>query len=143
MGKQVGVVCPPSVTVPQISACTDFFEFIDSTDLREIFINIQSINQVNAWGAGATVTWPLSGFAIVSQTSCEANDRRFVNDSDAGPFSAVKTNVVSDFYQFIQKVRGVSAIEGPLLWLVGGNYYVDVSAVFKILRSTFLVPAAS
>lgn len=130
-GKQVGVVCPPSVTVPQIGACSDFFGFTDTADLRESFTNIQSIDQVNTWGAGATITWPLRGFTIVSQTSYEANDRRFVNDSDAGPFSAVKTNVVSDFYQFSQEVRAASNWDGPFSWLAGGNFYTDDLSAFQ------------
>ena len=130
-GKQLGVVCPAGVDVPRIGACSDFFGFTDSTDLRESFTNIQSVDQVDTWGASATASWPLSEFTIVSQTAYEANDRRFVNDSDAGPFSAVKTNVLSDFYQFSQELRVESTTDGALSWLGGGNLYIDKLDAFQ------------
>ncbi len=130
-GKQLGVICPPGVEVPQIGVCSDFSGFTDSTDLRESFTNIQSIDQVDTWGASLTASWPLNGFTIISQTAYEANDRRFVNDSDAGPFSAVKTNVVSDFYQFSQEIRAESTTDGRLSWLAGGNFYTDELDAFQ------------
>lgn len=76
-------------------------------------------------GGSVTLTWPLDGFNIISQTAYDTSDRKLVDDSDAGPISALKTNVLSDFYQVSQEVRVASNIEGPLVWVAGGNIYKD------------------
>ncbi len=130
-GKQIGILCPAGVDVPRLGQCSDFFGFTDTVNLRETFTNTQSYDKVNAWGASATLTWPLNGFTIVSQTSYDANDRQLVDDSDASPLSALTTNVVSDFYQISQEVRLASNTEGPLVWVAGGNFYKDNFTSFQ------------
>ena len=129
--KQIGIVCPAGVTVPQIGQCTDFLGFTDSTNLRESFKNLATLDEVNTWGVNATLSWPFKGFTVVSQTAYDANDRRLVDDSDTAPSPTVKTNVKSDYFQFSQEVRVTSNIEGPLDWLAGGNFYLDELEAFQ------------
>ena len=124
-GKQVGVVCPPGVAPPRLGACTDFFGFRDTTDVRESFTNFRSYDHIDTWGAGATVTWRGTAFSVTSQTAYEANSRELANDSDAGAATAVKANNASDFHQFTQEVHAVSAEGGPFGWIAGATLYVD------------------
>jgi len=130
-GKQVGVICPAGVAPPRLGACSDFFGFSDTSNLRESFANFRSFDHIDSWGGGGNVTWSGSAFSIVSQTSFEANDRVLVNDSDAGASLAIKANAVSDFRQFSQEVRALSEGEGPYAWIAGANIYVDELNTFQ------------
>jgi iron complex outermembrane receptor protein len=130
-GKQIGMVCPAGVSPPRLGACTDFFGFRDTTNLRESFTNFRSFDHIDTWGGGGTIIWSGSAFSVVSQTAYEANDRMLVNDSDAGASTAIKANTVSDFNSFFQEVRAVSASEGPFAWIVGANYYTDDLNAFQ------------
>ncbi len=124
-GKQVGIVCPAGVSPPRLGACTDFFGFRDTTDVRESFTNFRSYDHIDTWGAGASLTWHGDAFDVISQTAYEANRRRLSNDSDAGAATAIKANNESDFHQISQEIRAVSADEGPFGWIAGANLYAD------------------
>jgi len=131
-GKQVGVLCPPGVPVPTLGVCSDFFGFVDTPNFRESFTNIPSFDTVNTWGGGGTLTWSgWSGFTVVSQTQYDANNRMLANDSDAGPVSALKTNVRSRFHQFSQELRAASNTQGPFTWIAGAHYYTDTLHAFQ------------
>ncbi|TAL00538.1 MAG: hypothetical protein EPO08_13210 [Rhodospirillaceae bacterium] len=124
-GKQIGVVCPPGITVARIGACMDFFGFRDTTNPWENFTNIPSHDFVDSWGVSATATWTLSRFDLVSQTAVEGNNRRLIDDSDNGPAAAIKISVVGNYHQFSQELRAVSHNDERLTWLAGGNFYSD------------------
>jgi iron complex outermembrane receptor protein len=142
-GKQVGIVCRPGVAVPRLGQCTDFFGFADTTDLRESFANVPSSDRIDTWGGGATLTWSgPDGLTLVAQGQYDANDRRLANDSDAGPVSAVKTSVASDYHQFSQELRLTSAAERPVTWMVGGNYYRDDLDAFQAFTLNAFGPGA-
>ncbi len=130
-GKQVGVICPPGVTVPRLGACTDFFGFRDTTNPRESFANFRSYDFIDIWGGGGTATWHGDGFDVVAQTAYDANTRKLNNDSDAGGVLALKANTISDYHQFSQEVRALSTGAGALSWIAGANYYVDDLAAFQ------------
>jgi len=130
-GKQVGVLCPAGMTVPQLGACTDFFGFKDTTDFRESFTNVPSFDHIDTWGGGVTVSWNGSSFSLVAQTAFEANSRILENDSDAGAIAALKANTVSDYHQFSQEVRAVSNAETAFSWIAGANYYIDDLDAFQ------------
>jgi iron complex outermembrane receptor protein len=130
-GKQLGVLCPPGVTVPEVGRCSDFFGFTDTPHLRESFTNIPSFDFVNTWGGGGTLTWTGADFSVVAQSQFEANDRKLANDSDVSPASALKTEVKSRFHQFSQEVRATSLGQGPLSWIAGANYYEDHLRAFQ------------
>jgi len=130
-GKQIGVLCAPGVPVPRLGQCSDFFGFTDTTNFRESFTNIPSFDAVDTWGGGATLTWTSDAFTLLSQTQADANSRKLVNDSDAGPFPSLKTNVKSHYHQFTQELRATSTTEGPLSWIAGANYYSDDLSAFQ------------
>jgi len=130
-GKQVGVVCPAGVTVPRLGACTDFFGFRDTTNLRESFANFHSYDFIDTWGGGGTVTWRGDGFDLVAQGGFDGNKRKLNNDSDAGAVLALKANTVSKYHQFSQEVRALSTGERPLQWIFGANYYEDDLQAFQ------------
>lgn len=130
-GKQIGMVCPPGVSLPRLGACSDFFGFRDTADPRESFTNFRSFDHIDTWGGGATVTWTGSSASIVSQTAYEANHRILVNDSDAGASTAIKANTVSNFHSFFQEARALSTGEGALEWIVGANFYADDLDAFQ------------
>jgi iron complex outermembrane receptor protein len=142
-GKQLGVLCPPGVAAPRLGACSDFFGFRDTTSRRESFTNVPSSDRIDTWGAGATLTWNgAEHFSIVSQTQLDGNDRRLANDSDAGPISEVKTSVGSDFHQFSQELRAMSAVDSSFAWVVGGNYYEDRLEAFQAFTLNAFGPGA-
>jgi iron complex outermembrane receptor protein len=130
-GKQVGVVCPAGMSVPQLGVCTDFFGFRDTTNPRESFANFHSYDFIDTWGAGATVTWHGDAFDIVAQSGFDGNKRKLNNDSDAGAVLALKANTISKYHQFSQEVRALSTGEGPFAWIVGANYYEDDLQAFQ------------
>jgi iron complex outermembrane receptor protein len=141
-GKQLGVVCPPSVRVPTIGACTDFLGFRESTDLRANSTNIRSVDNVQSWGADGTVSWAGDLFSLTSETAFDANHRRLANDSDSGPYTEATTNAVTRYHQFSQEVRALSAAGQPLTWIVGANYYSDDLVAFTAFNLNALGPGA-
>lgn len=141
-GKQLGIVCPAGVTVPRLGQCTDFLGFRDTTDLRENFTNIRSIDDVETWGASGTATWKASTLTIVSQTAFDTNRRRFMNDSDSGPYTEATTNAHARYRQFSQEVRVLSEDTGPLNWIAGANYYTDDLKAFTAFNLMHLGPGA-
>lgn len=141
-GKQLGLVCPAGVTVPRLGQCTDFLGFRDTTELRENFTNIRSIDDVETWGADGTATWNASTLTIVTQTAFDTNRRRLINDSDSGPYTEATTNAHSRYRQFSQEVRALSEETGPLNWIAGANYYTDDLKVFTAFNLMHLGPGA-
>lgn len=141
-GKQLGVVCPAGVTVPQLGQCTDFLGFRETTDLRENFSNLRAVDNVKTWGAEGTLTWTGSEISVVSQTAFDSNRRRFQNDSDSGPFTEAHTTAQSRYRQFSQEVRVLSAESDTLTWIAGANYYADDLKVFTGFNLMHLGPGA-
>ncbi|MHB1204681.1 MAG: TonB-dependent receptor [Rhodospirillaceae bacterium] len=141
-GKQLGVVCPPSVRVPAIGACTDFLGFRESTDLRANSTNIRSVDAVDSWGADGTLTWTGDVFSLTSETAFDANHRRLANDSDSGPYTEATTNAVTRYHQFSQEVRALSAAGQPLTWIFGANYYSDDLVAFTAFNLNALGPGS-
>lgn len=135
-GKQVGVLCPPGMAVPELGACTDFFGFKDNTNFRQSFTNVPSFDHIDTWGGSGTITWTGNTFSLVSQTAYEGNDRVLNNDSDAGAVAALKANTVSDYHQFSQEVRAVSTDGGRFTWIAGANYYIDDLKAFQNFAAT-------
>ncbi len=146
-GKQLGVVCPASVRVPALGACTDFLGFRESTDLRSNSTNVRAVDRVDSWGADSTLTWAGEGFSVTSQTAFDANHRRLANDSDSGPYTEATTNAVTRYHQFSQEVRALSsdsgaADNGPLTWIAGANYYSDDLVAFTAFNLMALGPGS-
>ena len=141
-GKQLGVACPPSVSVPAIGACTDFLGFRESMNLRANSINVRSVDQVDSWGAGGTLTWAGDGFSVESQTAFDANHRRLANDSDSGPYTEATTNAVTRYHQVSEEVRVLSAAGQSLTWIGGANYYSDDLVAFTAFNLNALGPGA-
>ena len=141
-GKQLGVVCPPGVAVPQLGTCTDFLGFRDTTNLRENFTNIRSVDAVDSWGDNATITWAGDGYTIVSQTAFDANWRHLANDSDSGPYTEATTDSIARFHQFSEEVRALSPTGGKLTWIFGANYYVDALTAFTAFNLGALGPGS-
>ena len=141
-GKQLGVICPPNVSVPRLGLCTDFLGFQESTNLRENFTNTRSYDNVDTWGANGTMTWTSDSFSIVSQTAFDGNRRRLENDSDSGPYTEATTNAITRYHQISEEVRALSAGNGPLTWIVGANYYTDDLVAFTDFNLYALGPGS-
>jgi iron complex outermembrane receptor protein len=80
--------------------------------------------EMEVWGATATLTWDFDNFTLTSITDYQDIFRDYFEDSDASPIADFNFYLVTDAQQFSQEVRFNGETERTR-W-VGGVYYLDI-----------------
>lgn len=124
--KQIGVLCPPAVTVPALGAgCSDFFGFSDTPDLFSHSTNVQAFDHISSLGGRLSFEHAFDGWTVSAQTGVETYDRTLVNDADASPLDALHNDVEAEYWQVSQEISARNNDGGPLDWIVGAFVFFD------------------
>jgi iron complex outermembrane receptor protein len=101
---------------------TDFLGFAEpDDDPFRVGIDDVSTNQVETWGASATLRWDLGGVTLHSITDYAKIDVFFREDSDVQPGEFFHFQGIADQSQFSQELR-LAGTSDKLRWTLGGFY---------------------
>lgn len=122
--------------------CTDLAGYANTSDnLYQGDYHLEGTDDVETYGASATLTWDLGDMSLVSVTGYDHADRDDVEDTDAGPTDIVTARYRAKQWAASQEVRLQSNGDNQLDWVAGiylakddldTNSYLDV---FRVANS--------
>lgn len=95
---------------------------------RSVLNNTAGYQKNRLYGGSAEVTLSLGPVDIVSLTSIRRDNQLWIFDGDETDTATSSTLLANTGEQFSQEVRIVSTGDGPLKWIVGGNYFKEINA---------------
>ncbi len=119
--------------------CTDLAGYANTSDnLYQGDYHLEGKDDVETYGASATLTWDLGGMSLVSVSGYDHADRDDVEDTDAGPTDIVTARYRAKQWAASEELRLQSNGDNALDWVVGlylarddlnTNSYLDVFRV--------------
>jgi iron complex outermembrane recepter protein len=122
--------------------CTDLAGYANtSTNLYQGDYHLEGKDEVETYGASATVTWDLGDMSLISVSGYDHADRDDLEDTDAGPTDIVTARYRAKQWAASEELRLQSNGDNVLDWVLGvylahddldSNSYLDV---FRVANS--------
>ncbi len=106
--------------------CTDIAGYANtSSDLYAGDYHLEGRDNVETYGASATLSWDLGGATLVSVTGYDHASRDDVEDTDAGPTDIITARYRATQWAGSEELRLQSNGDGPAIWVIGLYYAHD------------------
>jgi len=141
-GNPINTFCPnPTLGGP--NACADVLGYVDTNGPRTINSNIDTIQDINVWGANLHVTKTGieafgSEIGVKSITGYNYHKHIGLEDVNTDPNDVLNINWYSKFNQISQELQVFSDGAGPLTWILGGHFQFEDLDVANIFDFFFL-----
>jgi iron complex outermembrane receptor protein len=100
--------------------CTDLAGYANtSTNLYQGDYHLEGKDEVETYGASATLTWDLGAMSLISVTGYDNADRDDVEDTDAGPTDIITARYRAKQWAASQELRLQSNGDNALDWVLG------------------------
>ncbi len=118
--------------------CTDLAGYANtSTNLYQGDYHLEGKDEVETYGASATLTWDLGGMSLVSVTGYDHADRDDVEDTDAGPTDIITARYRAKQWAASQELRLQSNGDNRLDWVAGiylARDDLDTNSFYDVFR---------
>lgn len=118
--------------------CTDLAGYANtSANLYQGDYHLEGKDEVETYGASATLTWDLGGMSLVSVTGYDHADRDDVEDTDAGPTDIITARYRAKQWAASQELRLQSNGDNTLDWVAGiylAHDDLDTNSFYDVFR---------
>lgn len=118
--------------------CTDLAGYANtSSNLYQGDYHLEGKDEVETYGASATLTWDLGAMSLVSVTGYDNADRDDVEDTDAGPTDIITARYRAKQWAASQELRLQSNGDNTLDWVLGiylARDELDTNSYYDVFR---------
>jgi iron complex outermembrane recepter protein len=118
--------------------CTDLAGYANTSDnYYQGDYHLEGKDQVETYGASATLTWDFGGMSLVSVTGYDHADRDDVEDTDAGPTDIITARYRAQQWAASQELRLQSNGDNKLDWVAGiylAHEDLDTNSFYDVFR---------
>jgi iron complex outermembrane receptor protein len=118
--------------------CTDLAGYANtSANLYPGDYHLEGKDEVETYGASATLTWDLGAMSLVSVTGYDNADRDDVEDTDAGPTDIITARYRAKQWAASQELRLQSNGDNALDWVLGvylARDELDTNSYYDVFR---------
>lgn len=116
----------------------DALGYVDSDDPFDGAWNRDLREDLDLFGASATLLWNRPGFTLTAISAYQESEKVVVGDADASPNQLVEDDWFDHARQLSQEIRLTSSSGGNLDWIAGSYYFsedLESATSFDVLRA--------